>query len=98
MVFKIGYDVPVDTVHKMFDSAEHRLEDDCGIRVAEGNKFEIGLLDTGDHALEWAVYYYTKDIKNLLKNRQTIRECILKTAIEFNISLATPITHKSVTN
>jgi len=98
MVFKIGYDVPVGKVRKMFESAEHRLQTDCGIIAADENKFEVGLLDTGDHALEWAVYYYTKDIKNLLKNRQAIRECILKTATEFSISLATPITHRSVTN
>lgn len=97
-MFKIGHDVPVDRERKVFASAEHQQEDDCGIRAAEENKFEIGLLDAGDHVLEWAIYYYTKDIKNVLKNRQAIRECILKTATEFSLSLATPITHKSVTN
>jgi len=98
LVFKIGYDVPVGKVRKMLASAEERLEEDCGIRSVEEKKFEIGLLDTGDHALEWAVYYYTKDIKNLLKNRQEIRECILKTATDFDISLATPVTYKKISN
>ncbi len=96
MTFKIGYDVPAEKVRKMFASAEQHLQDDCGIIPVEDNKFEIGLLETGDYALQWAVYYYTKDIKNLLINRQRIRECILNTSHEFNISLATPLILKNI--
>ncbi len=91
--FKIAYDVSPEKVRQMFMAAEEKLENDYGIKLAEKNTFEIGILDTGDHAVEWAVYYFTKDVKALIKNRQAIRECILKTAMEFDISLATPITH-----
>jgi len=98
LVFKIGYDVPRDKVKQMFAQAEQNLKDDCGITQVEDSKFEIGLLNTADYALEWAVYYYTKDIKNLLKNRQAIRECILASADELNISLATPLMMKKMVN
>ena len=94
--FKIGYDVPPDKVRQMFQAAEEKLEDECGFKLGEENPFEIGIVDTGDHAIEWAVYDFTKDVKSLIKNRQAIRECILKTAIEHDISLATPFTHVSV--
>ncbi|RDH81527.1 MAG: small-conductance mechanosensitive channel-like protein [endosymbiont of Galathealinum brachiosum] len=93
LTFKIGYDVTAEKVRQMFSEAEKRLESDCGIKLGEENTFEIGILNTGDHAIEWGVYYFTKDVKALIKNRQAIRECILKTAQEFDISLATPITH-----
>jgi len=96
LTFKIGYDVSPDKVRQMFLAAEKSLQGDCGIKLGEENSFEIGILDTGDHAIEWGVYYYTKDVKSLIKDRQTIRECVLKTAKEFNISLATPITYVGV--
>jgi len=96
LIFKIGYDVAPEKVRQMFTAAQKSLEGDCGIQPGEANAFEIGVLDTGDHAIEWGVYYYTKNVKSLIKDRQTIRECILKTAKEFNISLATPITYVSV--
>ena len=91
--FKIGYDVPLDKVKQMFAAAEKLLGED---KLGESYAFEVAIFDTGDHAIEWSVYYYTKDVKSLIKNRQIIRECILKTANEFGISLATPITHVSV--
>lgn len=97
LTFKIGYDVTADKVRQMFTEAEKRLESDCGIKLGEENTFEIGILDTGDHAIEWGVYYFTKDVKALIKNRQAIRECILKTALEFDISLATPIVFVNAT-
>ena len=56
----------------------------------------MAIENIGDHAIEWAVYYYTKDVKSLIKIRQKIRECILKTAAESDVSLATPITYSSV--
>ena len=51
---------------------------------------EIMVLDTGDYAIKWAVYYYIKDVRKLLYIRQLFRAYILKEAVASNISLATP--------
>ena len=47
-------------------------------------------MSTGDDAVEWALFYYTKDIRNLYKTRQTLRESVLKLSRKQGISLATP--------
>lgn len=96
--FKIGYDVTPDKVRQMFRAAEEKVVIESDIDLSGEPLFEVGILETGDHAIEWGVYYYTKDVRSLIKLRQTMRECILKTAQEFNISLATPITHVDVAN
>jgi hypothetical protein len=95
--FKIGYDVSPVKVRKMFKAAENNIMNKLDLNFNGDNFFEIGMLDTGDHAVEWAVYYYNKDIKSLIKIRQKIRECILDTANEFQISLASPITFSNMT-
>jgi len=98
LIFKIGYDVSPVKIRQMFAAAEVAVRKECSLSFAEDTIFEIGMLESGDHAIEWAVYYYTKDVKSLMKNRQIIRECIFKTAEEFGISLATPITHLNVSS
>lgn len=90
--FKIGYDVATDKVKAMFNSAYETAKENPDVTVEPQFPLEIGIIDTGDHAVEWSVYYYTKDIKNLIKTRQLMREHILHSAIENNISLATPQT------
>ncbi len=92
LCFKIAYDVTPSQVKKMFNAAADKTIKEHDINVGNKDVFEIAMLNTGDHAIEWAVYYYTKDVKSLIKIRQTIREIILITAQEHNISLATPIT------
>ena len=52
---------------------------------------EIFVQDTGDYAVTWAVFYYTKDVKRLLAIRQIFRGYILAEASRSGISLATPI-------
>lgn len=94
--FKIGYDVLPEKVRQMFAAAELKVKEECVSDNTEEPFFEIGILDTGDYAIEWAVYYYTKDVRSLIKLRQKIRECVLKTSQQFEISLATPITYEKV--
>ena len=93
LCFHIGYDVPSGKVRQMFSAAEKNINNECGVSFLGGHSLEVGIENTGDHAIEWAVYYYTKDVRLLIKIRQQIRECILNTAEEFDISLATPITY-----
>jgi len=49
------------------------------------------VLDAGDHAVEWGVYYYTKQVRHLLQVRQQMRELILRQARKAGLSLATPL-------
>lgn len=91
--FKIDYAEDEQKVRKMFTTAFEKAVANEDILVEEQIPIEIGVIDTGDHAVEWCVYYYTKQVKSLIRTRQLFREEILKTSKETGISLATPLTH-----
>ncbi len=91
--FKIGYATPADDVTALFELAHAKALESKTIAIEEGHPLDIRIVDTGDYAVEWAVYYYTKDVRNLIKTRQFFRELILKESINQNISLATPDLH-----
>ncbi len=88
--FKIGYDVPAEKVRACFQQAYEKAAADDGIGVQAEHDMELRVLETGDDAVEWALYYYTKDIRNLIKTRQLFRAAILETCQAHGISLATP--------
>lgn len=98
LVFKVSYDVSSEQVKKMFRQAEQAIKKDNPGYFTEDEDFEVGLSETADHALEWTVYYYTKEVKSLIKIRQLMKESILTSAIECGISLATPIQYKRFEN
>lgn len=91
--FKIGYDSQNDDVTALFESAYTKALAMKEIAIEEGHQLDIRIIDTGDYAVEWAIYYYTKDVRNLLKTRQLFRQLILQESISHNISLATPGLH-----
>lgn len=91
--FKIGYDAPPAEVEKMLREAwATALEKEVSGLLPQ-HKIEVGIVNTGDHAVEWAVFYHTKDIDQLRRIRMELNHIFLKTAIEHNISLSTPLTH-----
>jgi len=94
LLFKIGYDVPIEQVKAMFETAFESAVADPDIPLEDQHPLEIRLRDAGDHAIEWSVHYYTKDEFSLIKTRQKFREAILVASIEAGISLSTPITHQ----
>jgi len=94
--FKIDYSVSPERVRQMLSAAEENIRCNGHADFGDEDSFEVGVLDTGDHAVEWGVFYYTKNVKSLMTTRRAMRECILTTADEFGISLATPITHCNV--
>jgi len=96
LFFKIGYDVPVEKVKAMFESAFQTAITNPDIPLEDQHPLEIRLKDAGDHAIEWSVHYYTKDEFSLIKTRQLFRETILMASIDAGISLSTPITHQGV--
>ena len=75
-------------------SAFKAISRDHSIPIERHHAPEIRVQDTGDHAVEWSIYYYTKETRKVLGTRQAIIETILKTSKTFNISLATPLTHQ----
>ncbi len=91
--FKISYEESITNVKAMFNEAFERAIKDVDIGIQEQYPLEIGVENTGDFAVEWVIYYYTKDLKQLLRTRQSFLKLILKTSIEFDISLATPTLH-----
>ncbi|MBX2884206.1 MAG: mechanosensitive ion channel family protein [Granulosicoccus sp.] len=94
--FKIGYDVSAERVRAMFDAAYAAAVADDEVLLEGQYPLEIRIADTGDHAIEWSVHYYTKDAVYLVKTGQLFRQKILEASIEAGISLSTPITHQAM--
>lgn len=91
--FKIGYDVSDSQVRKLFEAVYDVAKEDNGIPIEKQYNLEFGIKDTGDHAVEWLFFYYTKDVEKLLLTRQRFLQLMLTTSIEHGISLSTPFTH-----
>jgi len=88
--FKIGYDADPSDVKEMLTAAHERAVEDSSISIVDGHNVEIRVIDTGDYAVEWGLFYYTKDIKGLVRTRQLVREIVLEESLSRNISLSTP--------
>jgi len=88
--------VSADTVKTMFNSAYEAAIEDSDVNIENQYPLDIGIIETGDNAIEWAVYYYTKDIKNIIKTRQRFRLLILQQSKEENVQLATPSLYKKI--
>jgi len=88
--FKIGYDQRPTDVRAMFEAAFARVLKVSEIAIDPNHPMEIQIIDTGDYAVKWGVYYYTKDLKRLIKTRQYFIEIILDESIQRGISLSTP--------
>ena len=91
--FKIGYDCPISIVEKMFFDAYEKAKKDADIPFERQYEMDVMIDDTGDHAVQWAFYYYTKNVNSIISTRQKMIKIIYKTSIEHNISLATPLTY-----
>jgi len=93
--FKIGYDVSADKVKNLFETVYERAKNDASVEIEEQYELEFGINNTGDHAIEWVFYYYTKEVEKLILTRQRILLLMLEASIEKGVSLSTPFTHVS---
>lgn len=91
--FKIGYDQSPSTVKEMLNIAWEKAVEQQISGLETQHPVEIVVGETGDHAVEWWVFYHTKDIERLPRIRAELNEIFLDTSIEHNISLSTPLTH-----
>jgi len=89
LLFNIDYAHSKQEVSAMMHRAFESIDKSEGVREEQFAP-EIMVHDTGDYAVTWAVYYYIKDVKQLLKTKQIFREYILAESISSGISLATP--------
>jgi len=96
LLFKIGYDVSPEAVKAMFQEAYTAASNDESIPIESGHELEIRVGDTGDYAVEWRVYYYTKDMKSVIKTKQLFTEKVLNQSLKAGISLATPDLYERV--
>lgn len=93
LAFKIGYDAPTDQVEKMFHEAFKKAIEG-GLEIEEQHGLEIGIQGTGDHAVEWVVFYHTKNIRKLIRTRQHMMAEFYAMSQQYGISLSTPYTHQ----
>jgi len=93
LTFKIGYDVSSDHVKKMFNEAFDSLATKDGNMIDNSHPLEIRVLETGDHAVEWGIFYYIKEVSGIVAVRQHFLEEILEASHKHSISLSTPQTH-----
>lgn len=93
LVFKVGYDVDLKKVDKMFSVAVDKIINSADAHIEIKHGLEYVINDAGDYAVEWFVYYYTKNVDKLINTRQILINHILQTANAYKISLATPLMH-----
>lgn len=89
--FNIGYQVHGETVHAFFEKAFKQAEENTDIAIEFQYPLEVQMQEAGDYAVKWCVFYYTKEVKNILKTRARFQEFILRQSIEQGVSLATPV-------
>ena len=97
ILFNIDYQHSQEEVTAMMERAFSEIDKAEDVRE-EQYEPEIFVHDTGDYAVTWAVYYYIKDIKRLLRIKQIFRSYVLAEAERSNISLSTPILQVNTIN
>ena len=90
LLFNIDYQHPEKEVHEMIVRAFSEIDKASNLREEQFEP-EVMVMETGDYAVTWAVYYYIKEVKQLLKIKQLFRAQVLAEATRSNISLATPM-------
>lgn len=93
LCFKIGYDVSPERVRKMFERAFEKVKTDSELYIEHQHSIEVRSIDAGDYAVEYAIFFYTKDVRHLLSTRYRVIENILAQAAEDDIALWTPMLH-----
>lgn len=90
IIFKVSYDDPIEKVKKMFCTAFNNAIINKKLTIDEAHGLEVNTINAGDYAVEYAVFFYTKDVKKILSNRFGLIEEILLQSEKDNIKLSTP--------
>lgn len=93
--YKIGYDIPSKQVEDFFEKVwEVASEKSASLNFEK--KPKIFLIEAGDHAILWRLHYQLDNIYHLNPARFAINRVAFDLQNEFDLSLATPITHHAV--
>lgn len=88
--FKIGYSVPQKKIRECFMQAFEKSAQDKSIHIETQHPLEIQILEAGDDAIEWGIYYYTKKVRKIIPTRNCFRQLIIDEAMERGIDFSTP--------
>ena len=91
--FNIGYEVTESQVVKMFANAEKEVNANPDIPIDGQYPMETRATKAGDFAITWSLFYYIKEVQQILLIRQAVRSAVIEAARLAGISLATPILH-----
>ena len=80
----------IEKVKKMFCAAFDKATSNKDLSIEAVDGLDIRTVNAGDYAVEYAIFFYTKDVKNILRNRFGLIEEILVQAEKDNIKLSTP--------
>jgi len=95
--YKIGYNTPSKQVEDFFEKVwEEACEKSSSLNIEK--KPKVSLVETGDHAILWRLHYQIDNIYHLKPARFAINRVAFDLQSEFDLSLATPITHHVVGN
>ncbi len=88
-------------VEVMFHEAFELVSANSGAKINRNMPFETAMIDSGDYALRFGLYYYIDAIPNtrvtktvrqyLIRTPQLIQEAVNESAAAHNIQLATPV-------
>lgn len=95
LCFKIGYGESPERVRKMFERAYDRAKADPDVYMESQHAIEVRTVNAGDYAVEYACFFYTKDVRHLLSTRYRFIENVLLQAAEDNVALWTPVLHEA---
>lgn len=90
---KVGYDTPQATMQAFVDAAFAKLVESRDCVVDEASAPELRAADAGDFAVEWTVFYFTKEVRRVLATRQRVLEALIAEAPNHGVILATPMLH-----
>lgn len=95
--FKIGYEHSVDSVVEFLTEVwSLTLKEEQAINADKAPI--ISVVDNGDHAVTWRLFYYLKNPYRLLQARNNVQTCAFKLSQLKNMGLNTPVTHQILPN
>ncbi len=91
--FNVGYDISCSKVEEMAEQAFRKLDESGETAIESQLPVVIRITKAGDYAVEWTLFYYTKDVRHLLRTRRAVMRAMFEASREMHISLATPLLH-----
>jgi len=90
---KVGYDTDQATMQGFVDAVFAKLAEDRECAIEANNPPELRTTDAGDYAVEWTVFYYTKDVRRVMQTRHQVLGALIAQSRAHGVDLATPMLH-----